>query len=44
MREEGGREKEKFEEKVMKVCGEILYDQSGIVREEDREGIRRVGT
>ena len=33
----GGRVKEKFEEKVMKVCGESLHDQSGIGREEGRK-------
>ena len=36
--------KEKFEEKVVKVCGENLYNQSGIGREEDREGRRSIST
>ena len=40
IREEVGSVKEKFEEKVMKVCGEYLHNQSGISREEGREGRR----
>ena len=32
IREEGWRVKEKFEEKVVKLCGENLHDQSGIGR------------
>ena len=42
IREEGGSVKEKFEEKVVKVCGVNLHDQSG--RKEGGEGRRRVGT
>ena len=37
-----GRVKEKFEERVMKVCGESLYDQSGIGREEGKEERREL--
>ena len=44
IREEGVRVKEKFEEKVVKVCGEKLHEQSGIAWEEGGVGRRRVRT
>ena len=45
IREKVGRVKEKFEERVVKVCGEYLHDHSGIGKVEcqDGKGRRRGG-